>query len=167
MRWNHRVRPEAVEENFKLGVALRSEVLGARAEPVPAMSCLCGPVALTSSAVLDLPFGHLLTASSERDAHRLGTSIWTASVSAEQRVSLAFDWAEVCDQVVALADLFRVTSNLRPVDEEGRQLGDDRRLQLLVAAIHRLNWQEVVREHFRSRSGQLPDRNVPDFDSFK
>lgn len=111
------------------------------------MACALRPVTLTRSRALELEFGHFLTTFGVRDALWSGTSIWTATSPCAAPVALAFEWSEVSHQVLALADVLGVMSNLRPSDEEGRLLLEDRRLQVLAVVVHRLEWQEVVRQH--------------------
>jgi hypothetical protein len=57
---------------------------------------------------------------------------------------LAWDWAEVRKDVVALCDPMNVLSNVRLVDDEGAPLGAAERVLHLNSAIHELDWQPHV-----------------------
>jgi len=57
---------------------------------------------------------------------------------------LAWDWREVRDQVVVMADPMTVLSNLEFVGERGVRLHAAERLLCLHEAIHQVPWQDHV-----------------------
>ncbi len=71
---------------------------------------------------------------------RQGQELW-ATTHQGQRVGLAWDWAEVCDRVVALCDPMGVLSNVTLIDEHGELLDEAARVVCLNSAIHELDWQ--------------------------
>jgi hypothetical protein len=79
----------------------------------------------------------------ESSGRRQGQALWVAAHEGA-RVGLAWDWAEVCDRVVALRDPMTVLSNLDLVDERGELLDESERLVHLNSAIHELDWQAHV-----------------------
>jgi hypothetical protein len=82
-----------------------------------------------------------------RPGSRQGQALWAMSHQGLP-VGLAWDWAEVRDDVVALCDPMNVLSNVRFVDAEGAPLGDAERMVHLNSAVHELDWQtHVVKKH--------------------
>lgn len=82
-----------------------------------------------------------------RSGPRQGQALWAVTHQGLP-LGLAWDWAEVRDDVVALCDPMNVLSNVRLVDEEGAPLGDAERMVHLNSAIHELDWQaHVVQKH--------------------
>ncbi|MBI5718323.1 MAG: DUF4902 domain-containing protein [Burkholderiales bacterium] len=78
---------------------------------------------------------------------RQGQALWAMTLQGLP-LGLAWDWAEVRDDVVALCDPMNVLSNVRLVDDEGAPLGDAERMLHLNSAIHDLDWQaHVVHRH--------------------
>jgi hypothetical protein len=75
---------------------------------------------------------------------RQGQALWAARHQG-QLLGLAWDWAEVCDHVVALRDPMGVLSNVSLVDEQGELLDEGARIVCLNSAIHELDWQCHVR----------------------
>ncbi len=78
-----------------------------------------------------------------RDGPRQGQALW-AGTHKGQPLGLAWDWAEVRKNVVALRDPMNVLSNVRLVDDEGVPLGAAERVLHLNSAIHELDWQACV-----------------------
>lgn len=78
-----------------------------------------------------------------RDGPRQGQALWAATLKG-QPLGLAWDWAEVRKDVVALCDPMNVLSNVRLVDDEGAPLGAAERVLHLNSAIHELDWQAHV-----------------------
>lgn len=73
-------------------------------------------------------------------AARQGQALWAASHGGEP-LGLAWDWAEVRDQVVALCDPMKVLSNVRLLGDDGEPLGEAERIVHLNSAVHELDWQ--------------------------
>lgn len=78
-----------------------------------------------------------------RHGPRQGQALWAATLQG-QPLGLAWDWAEVRRDVVALCDPMNVLSNVRLVDEEGALLCSAERVLHLNSAIHELEWQAHV-----------------------
>ena len=83
-----------------------------------------------------------------RPAPRQGQALWAATCNGHP-VGLAWDWAEVREDVLALADPMNVLSNISLVDERGEPLADAERIVHLNSAVHVLDWQT----HARCRHG--------------
>ena len=75
-----------------------------------------------------------------------GQAFWAAEHRG-QPVGLAWDWAEVRQDVVALSDPMNVLSNITLVDSMGEHLDAATRLLHLNSAIHMLEWQSHVTGH--------------------
>jgi hypothetical protein len=60
------------------------------------------------------------------------------------RIGLAWDWAEVRDRVVAMADPMKVLSNLALRRADGTLVSESDRLLHLNGAIHGWRWQAEV-----------------------
>ncbi|MBL8286640.1 MAG: hypothetical protein JNL85_01530 [Rubrivivax sp.] len=73
-------------------------------------------------------------------AVRQGQSLWAAAHRGEP-LGLAWDWAEVCDSVVALSDPMKVLSNVRLLGDDGLPLGEAEHIVHLNSAVHELDWQ--------------------------
>ena len=81
-------------------------------------------------------------------AARQGQALWAASHRGEP-LGLAWDWAEVRDDVVALCDPMKVLSNVHLVGDDGAPLGEAERIVHLNSAVHELDWQP----HAMGRTG--------------
>ncbi len=75
---------------------------------------------------------------------REGQTLWVASLG-DDRLGLAWDWAEVREHVVALRDPMSVLSNVCLLDERGERLDEAHRIVHLNSALHELDWQRHVR----------------------
>jgi len=93
------------------------------------------------------PFGEAAGEATEHGGSgcgpRQGQALWAATHQG-QPLGLAWDWAEVRKDVIALCDPMNVLSNVRLVDEEGALLGSAERVLHLNSAIHELEWQAHV-----------------------
>lgn len=85
-------------------------------------------------------------------AARQGQALWGAWHRGEP-LGLAWDWAEVCGNVVALCDPMKVLSNVRLVGEDGLLLSDAERIVHLNSAVHELDWQP----HATGRRGRFAE----------
>jgi hypothetical protein len=74
---------------------------------------------------------------------RQGQVLWGVNESAYE-IGIAWDWAEIREDVVALSDPMKVLSNVMLVDDDGICLDESRRLVHLNSAIHELRWQEGI-----------------------
>lgn len=75
---------------------------------------------------------------------RQGQTLWAATHQGLP-LGLAWDWAEVRDESVALSDPMNVLSNVRLVDDDGVPLAGSQRIVHLNSAVHELDWQVHVR----------------------
>lgn len=71
---------------------------------------------------------------------RQGQAVW-AAVHDGLPLGLAWEWAEVREDVVALCDPMHVMSNVRLVDDAGQPLPACERIVHLNSAVHALDWQ--------------------------
>ena len=80
---------------------------------------------------------------SERDVLLSGQTLWSAS-SAEGEAGVAWDWIQITQGVVAMADPMSVITNLRFVSDEGEVLTAWQAARILNALVHALPWQHEV-----------------------
>lgn len=74
-----------------------------------------------------------------------GQVLWATDTDGEP-VGLAWDWAEVRERLLVLADPMAVLSNVALVDEDGEALDPREQLVYLNDMIHALPWQERLIE---------------------
>lgn len=72
-----------------------------------------------------------------------GQVLWGAEADG-QMIGLAWDWAEVREDVIAMSDPMRVLSNLQLVTHDGKRLHESARLLHLNSVIHELHWQRQL-----------------------
>lgn len=84
-----------------------------------------------------------------RPGPRQGQAVWAADLEGLP-LGLAWEWAEVRADVVALCDPMNVLSNVRLVSAEGAPLGESERMVHLNSAIRELDWQSHVMQRQRS-----------------
>lgn len=72
-----------------------------------------------------------------------GQTIWGAP-STERSAGVAWDWIELRQGVVALADPFGLVTNLRLLDAEGHELSATQTAVHLNELVHTLPWQTEV-----------------------
>jgi hypothetical protein len=73
-----------------------------------------------------------------------GQTVWGRD-SNEQVASVAWDWVEVRQGVVAMSDPFGVVTNLTLLDEQGEALSQREAALHLHQLVHGLPWQSQVR----------------------
>ena len=73
-----------------------------------------------------------------------GQTVWGHD-SNEQVASVAWDWVEVRQGVVAMSDPFGVVTNLTLLDEQGEALSQREAALHLHQLVHGLPWQSQVR----------------------
>ena len=96
-------------------------------------------------------FSHLGTAvhaDAMENGLMYGQVVWGATMP-DGMVGLAWDWMEVKEAVVAIADPMMIVSNLRLVDDAGESVSESERIVCMNNAIHALGWQSQLR-HLRS-----------------
>jgi hypothetical protein len=74
-----------------------------------------------------------------------GQVLWSTDTG-DTPVGLAWDWAEVRDRLLVLADPMAVVSNIALVDEDGTAIDPREQLVRLNDMIHSLPWQERLIE---------------------
>jgi hypothetical protein len=93
------------------------------------------------------------------DAHlNYGQVLWGVGAD-DDRIGIAWDWAEVKTGVPAMIDPMTLATNAVLVRSDGHRLDGGQQLLKLHAAINRLNWQEVVRRRL-VRPQKLPARTA-------
>lgn len=114
---------------------------------VPAwIVCAWPPILWQASRAPQLHLAHRgtrIVAAREADRPACGQTIWTHETESRS-VGLAWDWVEIRDGVVAMADPFGVATNLRLVDDGGQVLDDVAAAIRLQRVLHALPWQNAV-----------------------
>jgi hypothetical protein len=72
-----------------------------------------------------------------------GQTIWAGSVAGGE-AGMAWDWVEIADGIVAMADPMSVVTNLRIVGDEGEVLTAQAAARFLNGLVHALPWQHEV-----------------------
>ena len=72
-----------------------------------------------------------------------GQTLWGDSTT-QQSAGLAWDWVEVYDGVVAMADPFGLVTNLKLLDDRGEALNEMQVAVKLNQLVHTLPWQSEV-----------------------
>ena len=72
-----------------------------------------------------------------------GQTIWGGQ-SAGGEAGVAWDWVQICGDVVAMADPMSVITNLRLVGDEGEVLTCWQAARFLNQIVHALPWQHEV-----------------------
>lgn len=85
---------------------------------------------------------------------KYGQVLWGLD-QGSQRIGLAWDWAEVRERVVALADPMKVLSNLQLRRSDGSPMPEAQRLLHLNGVIHGWRWQDQVLPRARTWAGRL------------
>lgn len=76
-----------------------------------------------------------------------GNTIWVAASEEGKCIAISFDWAAIERGVLVIADPFRISSNLWPVDELGSPLAESARFRTLNTLVWQMQWHSVVMEH--------------------
>lgn len=82
----------------------------------------------------------LLAAKSSRNA---GQTIW-GRTDGDKPAGVAWDWIQIDDEVVAMADPMSVVTNLRLVSNQGEVLTAFESARFLNRIVHALPWQHEV-----------------------
>ncbi len=72
-----------------------------------------------------------------------GQTVWGSAVG-DGTAGVAWDWVELCNGVVAMADPFGFITNLKLVDENGAQLPSLQVALCINELVHELPWQAEV-----------------------
>lgn len=98
-----------------------------------------------------LQFHHLgtrVTFISERAFGMTGQTMWGGR-SADGEAGVAWDWIQISQGVVAMADPMSVITNLRLVGQEGEVLTALEAARFLNEIVHQLPWQHEVARALR------------------
>lgn len=89
-------------------------------------------------------FHHLSThVTGHADGRVAGQTFWAATVSGRE-AGMAWDWVEIGQGIVAMADPMSVITNLRIVGDEGTVLTAVEASRFLNLIVRRLPWQDEV-----------------------
>jgi hypothetical protein len=72
-----------------------------------------------------------------------GQTLWVGPLP-DGDAGMAWDWVQVTDGVVAMADPMSVSTNLRLVGPEGEELSNLQAARYLNLLVHGLPWQDEV-----------------------
>jgi hypothetical protein len=78
-----------------------------------------------------------------RDGLRSGQEVW-AALSDSEPIQIAWEWAEIQPDVVALFDPMNIVCNVALVDAQGMALARSKRMLHLNNIVHQLGWREVL-----------------------
>lgn len=104
------------------------------------------PVLWQAGRESQLRFHHLstrVTLAGDRSSRSAGQTIWGGR-SGDNEAGVAWDWVQICGNVVAMADPMSVVTNLRLVGEEGEVLTALESARFLNEIVHALPWQHEV-----------------------
>ena len=73
----------------------------------------------------------------------IGQTIWAGTLAGSD-AGMAWDWVEIADGIVAMADPMSVVTNLRIVGDEGEVLTSTEAARFLNGIVHALPWQDEV-----------------------
>lgn len=90
-------------------------------------------------------FHHLSTQVASPGGYRrpAGQTFWVGKVGGAE-AGVAWDWVEIADGIVAMADPLSVMTNLRLVGDEGEVLTAHEAARFLNGLVHCLPWQAEV-----------------------
>jgi len=104
------------------------------------------PVLWQAGRESQLRFQHLstlVTLPGDRISRTAGQTIWGGH-SEDGEAGVAWDWVQICGDVVAMADPMSVVSNLRLIGQEGEVLTALESARFLNEIVHALPWQTEV-----------------------
>lgn len=104
------------------------------------------PILWQAGRESQLRFHHLstrITMPGVGHSRMAGQTIW-GSHSEDGDAGVAWDWVQICGDVVAMADPLSVVTNLRLVGEEGEVLTALESARYLNEIVHGLPWQSEV-----------------------
>ena len=99
-------------------------------------------------------FHHLdtrVTFNTEAPRVPAGQTVWAAS-AADGEAGMAWDWIQIAQGVVAIADPMSVVTNVRLVSESGGVLTAHQAACFLNELVHRLPWQAEVQRALQART---------------
>jgi len=104
------------------------------------------PLLWQANRTSGLRFRHLstrVTNDSNQPSCVTGQTMWGGS-AANGEAGVAWDWVEIADGVVAMADPLAVVTNLRFIGDEGEVLTAFEAARFLNEIVHGLPWQHEV-----------------------
>jgi hypothetical protein len=118
---------------------------------------LCQPL-----GAMDVQFAHAGTqiyAGGDTSAPRQGQTVWAglwtpADSEQQQYVGVAWDWVQLSDDAVAMADPMSVITNLRLLGDEGQVLTAWQAARHLSELVYTLPWQDEVQRAMRQHRRQ-------------
>jgi len=108
--------------------------------------CTWPPLLWQAECAPKLHFVHLGTKVLSRvdgDQPCSGQTVW-GNASTEPAAGVAWDWIEIHEGVVAIADPFALVTNLQLLDENGEPLPSTQAALYLNEIVHTLPWQSEV-----------------------
>lgn len=85
---------------------------------------------------------HVVSAAGQRQ-RVAGQTIWAGTICGGE-AGMAWDWVEIADGIVAMADPMSVITNLRIIGDEGEVLTAQEAALFLNGLVHALPWQDEV-----------------------
>ena len=108
--------------------------------------CAWPPVLWQASATLDLQLVHLGTrvlTFGDRAGPCSGQTLW-GDASSDQSAGVAWDWVQIQQGVLAIADPLGLITNLTLLDAKGEALSGPQLAMHLNEIVHGLPWQSEV-----------------------
>lgn len=109
--------------------------------------CAWPPVLWQASSAPQLHFVHLGTHVATFGDHAgtccCGQTLW-GEASGERSAGVAWDWVQIAQGVVAMADPLSLVTNLKLLDEQGEVLPAREVVVHLNEIVHALPWQTAV-----------------------
>jgi hypothetical protein len=105
------------------------------------------PLLWQASRAPQLHLQHLSTrvlSYGDEESPCIGQTLW-GDATAQQSAGVAWDWVEVQEGVVAMADPLGLVTNLKLLDEHGEALNQTQVAVQLHQLVHALPWQTEVR----------------------
>jgi hypothetical protein len=115
--------------------------------------CAWPPVLCQADSAPRLHFVHLGThvlKPDSRDSPCHGQTLW-GEPSADRTAGVAWDWVEVQEGVVAIADPLGLVTNLKLLDAHGEALSEFEIAVRLNGLVHALPWQSEVQRALSRR----------------
>lgn len=90
----------------------------------------------------------------------MGQTVWGGRAG-DSAAGISWDWIEVSDGIIAIADPMMMTTNLRLLGAEGEVLTAHEVAPHLNSLVHRLPWQAEVSRALEQAQHQPPKPAVP------
>ena len=109
--------------------------------------CAWPPLLWQASRAPQLHLTHLGTRvlrSGDDDYPCSGQTLW-GDANESRSAGVAWDWVEIQDGIVAMADPLGLVTNIRLVDADGAELTEMQAAVRLNQLVHELPWQRIVK----------------------